>query len=254
MNHSPRETESFFSGLKELMNADSRWNESPTRSLRACIFPPDLSLEKAYSNAGVLPFPVSIGAQNVHWEKKGAFTGEVSGPMLQELGIHWALVGHSERRQYFGETDQTVRKRATSLLGQDFQVILCVGETLAERENQQTEAVLARQIHEGLGDAQNGLKAYLNGQLVIAYEPVWAIGTGLTATPQQAEEAHRLIRDLIQKRMGAKEAEETPILYGGSVTPENIESLLACPNVDGALVGGASLKSESFLTLLRAGR
>lgn len=185
--------------------------------------------------------------------EKGAFTGEVSGPMLQEIGISTVLVGHSERRQYFGETDESVRKRSESLLAQGFKVILCIGETRTEREQNQTQEILKRQLQGALPEAGKGAASYLNGQLVLAYEPVWAIGTGLTATPAQAEEAHQFIRELMIQRFGAEAAQKTPILYGGSVTPENVDSLLACPNVDGALVGGASLKPDGFLRLLASG-
>lgn len=255
MNHGWGETEKFFSSLQELSLGFSHAMKSQMESglLRACVIPPMLSLVKATSQVQKLSFPMIIGAQNAHWEKKGAFTGEISGPMLQEQGISWALVGHSERRQYFGETDKTVRLRAESLLNQGFHVILCVGETRQEREGHQTETVLTRQIQEALGHSDSSMTSFMNGKLIIAYEPVWAIGTGLTATPPQAEEAHHFIRKLIRNLLGAEAAERTPILYGGSVTPENIESLLACPNVDGALVGGASLKPESYLALLQAG-
>ncbi|MGZ3699514.1 MAG: triose-phosphate isomerase family protein, partial [Bdellovibrionota bacterium] len=156
-------------------------------------------------------------------------------------------------RQYFGETDETVRKRCESLLEQGFRVILCVGETRAEREAGQTAAVLIRQLSGAIPDAGSGVAKFLDGRVVIAYEPVWAIGTGLTATPEQAEEAHLIIRKQLWDRFGLEASGRTPILYGGSVTPENVDQLLGSPNVDGALVGGASLKPESFLALLNGG-
>lgn len=246
MNHTVRETAQFFSELKKS-------SIQLSTGVTACLFPPMLSLTRAKEDAAQAPFPVSIGAQNAHWEKKGAFTGEVSGPMLQEVGLQWVLIGHSERRQYFGETDETVRKRAESLLEQGFRVVLCVGETRAEREANQTEAVLVRQLRGAIPEAGKGAATFLDGRLIIAYEPVWAIGTGLTATPGQAEEAHQLVRGFLKDRFGASAAGKTPILYGGSVTPENVDSLLACQNVDGGLIGGASLKPESFLALLAAG-
>jgi triosephosphate isomerase len=175
---------------------------------------------------------IAVAAQNVHWEVEGAFTGEVSAPMLFELGVYGAIVGHSERRQLFGETDESVARRAAAALEAGLWVIACVGETEAEREAGDTESVLRRQA--GVLEAQE--------QLVLAYEPVWAIGTGKTATPEQAEEAHAFLRGLI----------DVPILYGGSVKPENAAELLAQPDVDGALVGGASLDVESFAAICKA--
>ena len=241
MNHTIAETEAFFAAIKS-QGAGGGFKAS---GLTAGVFPSFLSITRSQQLARELPLPVFVGAQNVHWEKKGAFTGEISAPMLAELGIQWALVGHSERRQYFGETDETVRKRAESLLAQGLRVILCVGETRAEREGGQTEAVLARQIAGGV--------PALGEHLIIAYEPVWAIGTGLTATPEQAQDAHAFIRRTLAERFGKAGAEKTQILYGGSVTPDNVKSLLAREDVDGALVGGASLKADSFLALVKAG-
>lgn len=252
MNHGLVETAEFFAALAR---AQAKGFPGGT----ALLFPPMLSLARARELAGDLSssgsLPVGIGAQNAHWEKKGAFTGEISGPMVRELGLDWILIGHSERRQYFGETDETVRKRTESLLAQGFKVMMCLGETRAEREGGRTAEVLTRQLQGAIPEAEKGAAAYLDGRLVIAYEPVWAIGTGLTATPAQAQEAHALLRGLLAERFGESAAARTPILYGGSVTPENIDSLLACPDVDGGLVGGASLKPESFLSLLAsAGR
>ncbi|HUP57234.1 MAG TPA: triose-phosphate isomerase, partial [Bdellovibrionota bacterium] len=195
-------------------------------------------------------FPIEIGAQNAHWEKSGAYTGETSGAMLEELRVRGALVGHSERRQHFSETDELVRRRAEGLLAQGFDVILCVGETRAEREGGKTEHVLERQLTAALS---GNVAPHLNGRLTIAYEPVWAIGTGLNATPEQAEKAQAFVRRQIASIAGEKSAAATPILYGGSVTPENAAELLAGPNIDGCLVGGASLKPDSFLALLSAG-
>ena len=169
---------------------------------------------------------IAVAAQNVHWELEGAFTGEVSAPMLRELGVYGAIVGHSERRQHFGETDETTAKRARAALDAGLSVIACVGETEAEREAGETEDVLRRQV--------SVLEAEDN--LVVAYEPVWAIGTGKTATPEMAQEAHALIKSLL----------DVPVLYGGSVKPDNAAEILAQPAVDGALVGGASLDVESF--------
>ncbi len=175
---------------------------------------------------------VAVAAQNVHWEPEGAFTGEVSAPMLRELGVYGAIVGHSERRQYFGETDEDVSKRTRAALDAGLSVIACVGETEAERDAGETEDVLRRQV--------SVLEAEDN--LVVAYEPVWAIGTGKTATPEIAQEAHAFIKSLL----------DVSVLYGGSVKPDNAAELLAQPDVDGALVGGASLDVESFAAICLA--
>jgi triosephosphate isomerase len=175
---------------------------------------------------------IAVAAQNVHWEPEGAYTGEISAPMLVELGVYGAIVGHSERRQYFGETDETVGRRAAATLDAGLSVIACVGELEEERERGETEEVLRRQLAR--------LEAHDN--LVIAYEPVWAIGTGKTATPELAEEAHAFVKSLL----------DVPVLYGGSVKPDNAGELLAQPSVDGALVGGASLEVDSFVAICRA--
>jgi triosephosphate isomerase (TIM) len=175
---------------------------------------------------------IAVAAQNVHWESEGAFTGEVSAPMLRELGVYGAIVGHSERRQHFGETDKTVARRVRAALEAGLFVIACVGETDQERERGETEDVLRRQA--AVLEADDNL--------VVAYEPVWAIGTGKTATPEIAQEAHALLKTLL----------DVPVLYGGSVKPENAAELLAQPDVDGALVGGASLELDSFVAICRA--
>jgi len=250
MNTTRADADAFFKTLRVLTGDESQagktWPE-------ACLIPPTLSLARALSLSDRLAFPMHIAAQNAHWEKKGAFTGETSGPMLTELGISWVLIGHSERRQYFGETDETVRKRTESLLAQGFRVIMCIGETREQRETKQTDTVLARQLQAALPTRGEAAAAYLDGRLILAYEPVWAIGTGLTATPAQAEEAHAFIRHWLENHQGAPAAAATKILYGGSITSENVAELLACPNVDGGLVGGASLKAESYAQLLEAG-
>jgi triosephosphate isomerase (TIM) len=191
------------------------------------VAPPYVHL-RACVQAGLTTY-----AQNVHWADEGAFTGEISPRMLLDLGVAGAIVGHSERRQYFGETDEGVARRSTSALDHGLKVIACVGETEQEREEGETEEVLRRQV--GVLDKHD--------DLVIAYEPVWAIGTGKTATPEIAEEAHAFIKSLL----------DVPVLYGGSVKPDNAAELLAQPSVDGALVGGASLDVESFVQLCRAG-
>ena len=199
---------------------------APPSGVEVVVCPPFTSLAAAAGHG--LP----VYAQNVHWEQEGAYTGEVSAPMLLELGVEGAIVGHSERRQLFGETDDTVRRRCDAALAAGLAVIACVGETEAEREAGETEAVLRRQV----------AAIPRHDTLVIAYEPVWAIGTGKTATPDLAQEAHETIKAL----------HDTRVLYGGSVKPENAAELMSRPAVDGALVGGASLDPDSFAAICRA--
>jgi len=187
-----------------------------------------------------------LAAQNMHWEDKGAFTGEISAEMLLDLGCKYVIIGHSERRQYFGETDESVNKKAKQALRKGLCPILCVGETLAEREAGKLNDVISRQVTGGLKD----IGAEDMKKLVAAYEPVWAIGTGKTATPEQANEVHSLIRQKVKTLYGAEIAEGLRIQYGGSVTPENVSSLMAKPDIDGALVGGASLKPDTFAALV----
>jgi len=191
--------------------------------------------------------PIRLAAQNVFWEEKGAFTGEIAPLMLREIGCEYVIVGHSERRQFFGETDETVNRRLKAVLGQGMKPIFCIGETLQERESEKTFSVLERQIEQGLRSLQESAME----KIVVAYEPVWAIGTGKTATPEQAEEVHRFIRRKLEKLYLPHVAEHTRIQYGGSVTPENVKGLMAQPDIDGALVGGASLKSDSFSKIVR---
>jgi len=189
---------------------------------------------------------IGLAAQNLHWEDKGAFTGEISAEMLLDLGCRYVIIGHSERRQYFGETDETVNKKVRQALKKGLLPILCVGETLSEREAGKLNEIISRQITGGLKDiSSDDMK-----KVVIAYEPVWAIGTGKTATPEQANEVHALIRQKVKALYSADIAEGLRIQYGGSVTPENVSQLMAKPDIDGALVGGASLKPESFAALV----
>jgi triosephosphate isomerase (TIM) len=189
--------------------------------------------------------PVAIGAQDCYWEKEGAFTGQVAVPMIADLGCSHCIVGHSERRQFFGETDATVDRKVAAVLAHGLSCIACVGETLAEREAGQTFAVLERQL-------RDGLRGHLSAAaLVVAYEPVWAIGTGKTATPDQAQEAHAFIRKTVQQLAGAEAAGRLRLLYGGSVKADNIAQLMTQPDVDGGLVGGASLDAASFAKIVR---
>ncbi len=189
---------------------------------------------------------IEVGAQNLFWEPEGAFTGEVSGPMLHAAGCRWAIVGHSERRQYFGETDESVLRKTRAAIDAGLLPIVCVGEMLAEREAGRTEAVLEKQFRDGV----SGLTAEQFASVAIAYEPVWAIGTGRTATPEMAADAHRLLRSLAARGFGKDAAAGLRILYGGSVKPDNIRPLMAQPEIDGALVGGASLDRVSFASIV----
>ena len=205
--------------------------EEELEGVDVVVAPPFVSLAVAVQLlAGT---EIAVAAQNVHWEEEGAYTGEISPAMLLELGVYGAIVGHSERRQYFGENDEDVRKRAHGALAAGMFVIGCIGETEEERERGETESVLQRQVSAFEAD----------DNLVLAYEPVWAIGTGKTATPETAQEAHAFIKSLL----------DVPVLYGGSVKPDNAAILLSQPDVDGALVGGASLELESFIEICRAG-
>ncbi len=214
----------------------------------------DIDIMIAPTFAALLPVfaviqngPVALGAQNLYWEKEGAYTGEISAPMLKSAGCEYCIIGHSERRQYFGETDRTVNKKIQAAIQAELKPIFCVGETEAEREAQQTFSVLDKQV-------QKGLESLVSDQLntmAIAYEPVWAIGTGKTASDDQAQEAHRFIRSVVQKQFGSALSDALRILYGGSVKPGNIAGLMEMPDIDGALVGGASLEAESFSQIVK---
>lgn len=190
---------------------------------------------------------ILLGAQNVHWETKGAFTGEISAAMLRDAGATHVIIGHSERRQYFGETDATVNQRLKAALAGGLVPIVCVGETLAERDAGQALSVIARQLTAGLA----GVDAAQLAGLVLAYEPVWAIGTGRTATPEQAQEVHAAIRQQLTTMADATTSERVRILYGGSVKPDNVDTLMSQPDIDGALVGGASLDAAQFTRIVQ---
>ena len=190
---------------------------------------------------------VAVAAQNLCWEREGAFTGEVSGPMIKDAGADFAILGHSERRTLFGETDATVNRRIAAAFASSLTPIVCIGETLDQRERNETFDVLDRQIKTGF----DGVTATQLGQLVLAYEPVWAIGTGRNATPAQAGEAHHHIRQRLRQWFGVEAGDRCRILYGGSVKPENSRDLMAQSDVDGALVGGASLDARTFFDILR---
>ena len=190
---------------------------------------------------------VGVGAQNCHWEKEGAYTGEISVSMIKSVGCSYVIIGHSERRKYFGETDQTVNKKVASAIDGGLIPIMCVGETLDEREAGKTMEVVKQQVLGGLEGFEEG---YLE-KLILAYEPVWAIGTGKTATPDQAEEVHGVIRSLLSERFSPAFAESRRILYGGSVNPGNVKELMSEKDIDGGLIGGASLKSDSFVEMIK---
>jgi triosephosphate isomerase len=189
---------------------------------------------------------VKVGAQNIHWAENGAFTGEISGAMLKEIGVEYVIIGHSERRQYFGETDETVNKRMQAALANGLKPILCIGETLEEREGNKTEAVLEQQIKGAFAD----ICECKMDQITIAYEPVWAIGTGKTATPEMAEETHAFIRKTLAALYNQEIADAMVIQYGGSMKPENAQALVAQADIDGGLIGGAALKADSFTALV----
>ena len=193
---------------------------------------------------------IGLGAQDMHWEAQGAFTGEISPTMLRDAGCRYVILGHSERRTLFGETDETVRRKLLAALQHRLKPIVCIGETLAEREANRTFDVLRRQLEGAFKDVPSD--RLIPGGVVVAYEPVWAIGTGRNATPEQAQDAHAFIRQWVAKRCGASVSDALRLQYGGSVAAANAASLLQQPDVDGALVGGASLKADAFSMIVKA--
>ncbi len=236
MYKTPAETTAFFEKFLPLVAQSSH--------CEIVIFPPYVDLFAAA--AAAKGSAVRIGAQNVAWAKEGAFTGEISGAMIASTGATHTLVGHSERRHYFGETDETVLKRTRAAIEAGLTPIVCVGECLEDREGGRTNEVLARQCDGGIA----GLTAAEFEKIAIAYEPVWAIGTGKTATPEMAADAHRTIRARIHGNFGKDAAAAVRILYGGSVKPDNVRTLMGQPEIDGALVGGASLDAASFASIV----
>jgi triosephosphate isomerase len=215
-------------------------------NVRLAVCPPYVYLKDASSV--LAGSNIAVGAQNMYVEDEGAFTGEVSGRMLLDAGCRLVILGHSERRHVMGESDAFINRKTLKALAVGLEPILCVGEKLEQREAGQTESVVTTQLRAGL----DGVTAQQMAKVVIAYEPVWAIGTGKTATPEQAEEVHKLLRGLLVEMYGARVAEKTIIQYGGSVKPDNVAQLMSNPNVDGALVGGASLKADAFVPLVQA--
>jgi triosephosphate isomerase (TIM) len=230
------ETRAFFDAFKPLV--------AGSHSCDIIVAPPFTSL-----SAGVEATRgsnIAIAAQNAHWERDGAFTGEISMRMIADCGVEAVIVGHSERRQYFGETDESVNRKVQAALEAKLTPIVCVGESLAEREANLTHSVLKRQLEGGLAS----LTAADFSRILLAYEPVWAIGTGKTATPEIAEDVHRYLRGLAAKHFSPEQASAVRILYGGSVKPDNIKGLMAQAEIDGALVGGASLDPQSFAAIV----
>ena len=236
MYKTPAETRAFFEKFRPLV--------SGSRHCDIVICPPFVNLEAA--TECIRDTAIEVGAQNMCFAKEGAYTGEVSGLMLRAVGCRWVLIAHSERRQYFGETSESAAKKISAALDAGLTPVYCVGETLDDRESERTELVLEAQFH--------GAVAHLNAEqfqkIALAYEPVWAIGTGKVATPEMAEAAHRFIRDQVRSRFGNGPADACRILYGGSVKPDNAQGLMAQPEIDGALVGGASLDPVSFASIV----
>ena len=238
MNMTPSQTTALINEMKTTLP------EAPACDVVLCVPFVDIAAAKAAAEGSV----IKIGAENVHFEAKGAYTGEISAEMLTECGIEYVIVGHSERRQYFGETDETVNKRLLAGVNAGLTVILCVGELLAEREQGITAEVVAKQTKVAL----LGVDADMLKKVIIAYEPVWAIGTGKTATSDQADEVCGIIRDVLAGKYGSEVAESVTIQYGGSMNAANAKELLSKVNVDGGLIGGASLKAADFATIVEA--
>jgi triosephosphate isomerase len=220
----------------------------PDVSVRVAVCPPSVYLHRI--DQALAGSPIGLGGQNMHWKPDGAYTGELSGAMLVDAGCTHVILGHSERRHGMGETDAQVNQKLQAALAAGLYPIVCIGETQDERQANQTEDVVARQLDGSLA----GLSAEQMGGVVLAYEPVWAIGTGLTATPDQAQAVHAFIRGRLAERFGQATADRVIVQYGGSVKPDNAQDLLARPDIDGALVGGASLKAADFLGIITAAR
>lgn len=241
MHHGPQATRAFFTSFRPSLAQDGLVP-------RLLLFPPFLSLAAAVAARPPKPW-VDFGVQDLFWEREGAFTGEVSASMAREAGARFALVGHSERRRLFGETDAWVERKARAALAEGLGVVVCVGETWEERRAGRVEDVLLAQMA-ALGGV---LEEFRDAEIFLAYEPVWAIGTGETASPEDASQAHGILRRSLAQRMGWGRARSLPILYGGSVRPDNALELLSAPEVDGLLVGGASLDPRSFSLIAEAG-
>ena len=239
MHNDLNETVNLISGIKNLL-------EESELKCDVIVSPPFTSLETA--STLVKDSPIKLSAQNMHFEDKGAFTGEISNSMLKSVGCEYVILGHSERRSIFGESNEIINKKIVKALSVGLKPIFCVGETLEERENNVTEKVIEEQIRKGL---ENVSETDLSN-VIVAYEPVWAIGTGKVASPEQAQDVHKFIRDLISKMYNSNIAENLTIQYGGSVKPDNAAGLLSKPDIDGALVGGACLVAESFVGIIKS--
>ena len=237
-------------GMHFVEDLRNRFDDRDYDKVDVVICPAFTALRTVQTTIDGANIPVALGAQDVHWLDAGAYTGEVSSPMLVKLTVSYVIVGHSERREYFGETDEKVNKKAKAVIAYGMTPIMCVGETLAEREAGGTEAKVEGQVRAGLA----GIAKAAVGGMVIAYEPIWAIGTGRNATPEDAEAVCGLIRTIVQDVAGAEAAEAIRIQYGGSVKVGNIRSIMEQPDVDGALVGGASLDPEEFALIVRYDR
>lgn len=240
MNKTPAEATELINAIKE----ELKGKKTDDCGIIACV--PYVDIDAAVKAAA--GSPIEIGAENCHWEKSGAYTGEISADMLVACGVKYVIIGHSERRQYFGETDETVNKRVHAALDAGLKVILCVGELLAEREQGVTAETVARQTKIAL----LGVTAEQLANIIIAYEPVWAIGTGKTATADQADEVCLLIRNVVKELYGEAEAKSLTVQYGGSMNAKNCAELLSKENVDGGLIGGASLKAPDFSVIIEA--
>jgi triosephosphate isomerase len=238
MNNDLKESEKLIVELKNLLQ-----NEKPNCDVIVC--PPFTSLSEA--SKLLKGSQIKLGAQNMHFEENGAFTGEISAIMLKSVGCEYVILGHSERRHIFGESDEVINKKIKKALSAGLKPIFCIGELLEERENGTTNDVVKRQVLKGL----DGISADDMKNIIIAYEPVWAIGTGKTASPAQAQEVHEFIRDLIEIDYSLEVANDLVIQYGGSVKPDNAKELLSQKDIDGALVGGACLKADSFLGIIK---
>ena len=230
----------------ELLNSLKSKLATMPNGVKAIVCPPFVSL--ALAKELLKGSPIELGAQNMYFEDEGAFTGEVSAKMLKSVGCKYVILGHSERRQYFKESDEFINTKAKKTLASGLIPIICVGETLQEREKNITNQVVTTQV----AGCLKGISAFDIEKSIIAYEPVWAIGTGKVATPQQAQDVHKLIRELLAKLYSSSTAEKVTIQYGGSVKPENAKELLHQPDIDGALVGGACLKADSFTAIVQA--
>ena len=237
MNKTPGEGAALITGIRKELGA----GDFPVEVI---VCPPFTGLDAAAK--ALAGSKIALGAQNMHWEAPGAFTGEICASMLQELGVRYVILGHSERRTFFGETDAIVNRKTKAALAAGLTPIVCVGETLAEREANKTEKVVTTQVRDSLVGLGDDLR-----KIVLAYEPVWAIGTGKTASPAQAQEVHALIRRVLATISDGQTATGIRIQYGGSMKPENAKELMSQPDIDGGLIGGAALKADAFVAIVR---